>query len=66
MHAFLTNRFPALPSKRHLGGVAAVLACWALATGAQAQETFKLGVVAFLSGPAAKSFGKPAWTAPRR
>ncbi|HUL65328.1 MAG TPA: ABC transporter substrate-binding protein [Burkholderiaceae bacterium] len=30
------------------------------AYGAQAQETFKLGVVTFLSGPAAESFGVPA------
>ena len=32
----------------------------AAATGAQAQETFKLGLVTFLSGPAAESFGVPA------
>jgi branched-chain amino acid transport system substrate-binding protein len=32
----------------------------AAVTGAQAQETFKLGVVTFLSGPAAESFGVPA------
>lgn len=30
------------------------------AASAQAQETFKLGVVTFLSGPAAESFGVPA------
>jgi branched-chain amino acid transport system substrate-binding protein len=32
----------------------------AAVAGAQAQETFKLGVVTFLSGPAAESFGVPA------
>jgi len=32
----------------------------AAATAVQAQETFKLGVVTFLSGPAAESFGVPA------
>lgn len=32
----------------------------AFATPAKAQETFKLGVVTFLSGPAAESFGVPA------
>src|SRR4030088_102790 len=32
----------------------------ALAAPASAQETFKLGVVTFLSGPAADSFGVPA------
>jgi hypothetical protein len=31
-----------------------------LAAGVQAQETFKLGIVSFLSGPAAESFGVPA------
>jgi branched-chain amino acid transport system substrate-binding protein len=32
----------------------------ARATGAQAQETFKVGIVSFLSGQAAESFGIPA------
>jgi branched-chain amino acid transport system substrate-binding protein len=49
-------------SARH--GVARTLvgaaAAFALATGAQAQETFKLGIVSFLSGQAAESFGIPA------
>ena len=31
-----------------------------LAAPASAQETFKLGIVTFLSGPAADSFGVPA------
>ena len=35
-----------------------------LAAAASAQETFKLGIVTFLSGPAADSFGVPAATAP--
>ena len=30
------------------------------AAGAQAQETFKVGIVSFLSGQAAESFGVPA------
>ena len=30
------------------------------ASGAEAQETFKVGIVSFLSGPAAESFGVPA------
>src|SRR5262245_3263137 len=39
----------------------ALLVAGALAAGgAQAQETFKLGVVSFLSGQAAESFGIPA------
>src|SRR5262245_28639511 len=33
---------------------------FAVAAGVHAQETFKLGVVTFLSGPAAESFGVPA------
>ncbi len=33
------------------------------ASGAMAQETFKLGIVTFLSGPAAESFGVPAGNA---
>ena len=34
--------------------------CLAGATSAQAQETFKVGIVSFLSGQAAESFGIPA------
>ena len=46
--------------------VAAVVAMVAIAAGslaaggASAQETFKLGIVSFLSGPAAESFGVPS------
>lgn len=42
---------------------AAAAACLAagLAAPAAAQDTFKLGVVTFLSGQAAESFGVPAW-----
>jgi branched-chain amino acid transport system substrate-binding protein len=40
------------------GLAAAGLLAWV--AGAGAQETFKLGVVTFLSGPAAESFGVPA------
>ncbi|RZI69532.1 MAG: ABC transporter substrate-binding protein [Variovorax sp.] len=39
---------------------AIALGIGALAFGAQAQETFKVGVVSFLSGQAAESFGIPA------
>ncbi len=48
---------------RKRGGIAALLAGAALAFGgaAQAQETFKVGIVTFLSGQAAQSFGVPAW-----
>lgn len=44
-------------------GLAALLAgASALAAGsASAQETFKIGIVTFLSGQAAQSFGVPAW-----
>lgn len=42
-----------------LAAAGALLA--AMTAGAAAEETFKLGVVTFLSGPAAESFGKPAW-----
>lgn len=47
----------------HKGGItlAAAAAAFALSTAAvSAQETFKLGIVTFLSGPAAESFGVPA------
>jgi branched-chain amino acid transport system substrate-binding protein len=45
--------------RRRLAALA--LAGAALAAGAaQAQDTFKLGIVTFLSGPAAESFGVPA------
>lgn len=44
-------------------GLAALTAAAALALAgtATAQETFKIGVVTFLSGQAAQSFGVPAW-----
>jgi len=40
--------------------IVAAAAAWCVAGSAQAQETFKLGVVSFLSGQAAESFGIPA------
>ena len=40
---------------------AAVLGACTVVAAAQDDKVFKLGVVAFLSGPAAESFGKPAW-----
>jgi len=53
-----------LPCRRRgaLRGLAAAAAL-AVATGACAQEAFKLGIVTFLSGPAAESFGVPAGNA---
>ncbi|MEF2551680.1 ABC transporter substrate-binding protein [Aurantimonas sp. A2-1-M11] len=39
---------------------AAIVAGWAAPAAAQ-EETFKIGVVTFLSGQAAQSFGVPAW-----
>ena len=41
-----------------LSALTAAAACFA--AGAQAQESFKLGIVSFLSGQAAESFGIPA------
>ena len=41
--------------------IAAALGAWTASAAAQDGKVFKLGLVAFLSGPAAESFGKPAW-----
>ena len=41
-------------------GAASTLGALFVSSSAQAQETFKLGIVSFLSGPAAESFGVPA------
>ncbi len=49
-------RFPARGTLRMLAAAAALCAT----AGAQAQETFKVGIVSFLSGQAAESFGIPA------
>src|SRR5437667_9541810 len=47
--------------RRHVALLSVVTATsLALASPASAQETFKLGIVTFLSGPAADSFGVPA------
>src|ERR1700742_4343582 len=46
--------------RRHAALLPALAATLALAMPASAQETFKLGIVTFLSGPAAESFGVPA------
>src|SRR6184192_3367921 len=51
-HFWRTSRAAAL--------TAAIAIPVALAAPASAQETFKLGIVTFLSGPAAESFGVPA------
>ena len=45
---------------RWLAAAAALCAAGALPGAAQAQEAFKLGIVSFLSGQAAESFGIPA------
>jgi branched-chain amino acid transport system substrate-binding protein len=45
---------------RAVVGAAALCCAGALSTQAQAQETFKVGIVSFLSGQAAESFGIPA------
>jgi len=50
--------------RRSAGKTAACIAAAAIAGmagTAQAQETFKVGVITFLSGGAAESFGVPAW-----
>ncbi len=45
-----------------VGAVAAAMTAGVLGAGiAKAEETFKVGVVTFLSGGAAESFGVPAW-----
>ena len=48
-----------LVRERRLAAILVAGTCFA-ASVAQAQETFKLGIVSFLSGPAAESFGVPA------
>lgn len=45
---------------RAMVGAAALCCAGALSTQAHAQETFKVGIVSFLSGQAAESFGIPA------
>src|ERR1044072_527911 len=66
----MTIRLTARPSRettmhqtltRHAAWLPAIAAtALAFAAPASAQETFKLGIVTFLSGPAADSFGVPA------
>jgi branched-chain amino acid transport system substrate-binding protein len=54
-------RIPSLRSRRPWRSAVAVAASFALAAvPAFAQETFRLGIVSFLSGQAAESFGVPA------
>ena len=43
------------------GAAAAILAASAATAGAQSDDTYRIGVVTFLSGQAAESFGVPAW-----
>ena len=57
----MTPRLAKQPAALRLLAAAATLCAAGLApTAAQAQETFKLGIVSFLSGQAAESFGIPA------
>lgn len=46
---------------RYIMAAGALLAAGLAGASAQAQQTFKVGIVTFLSGPAAESFGVPAW-----
>ena len=48
------------PARRFWRHSAAVLALGLMGTVGHAQETFKIGIVSFLSGQAAESFGIPA------
>ena len=51
---------PVAAWRRHMARSAVAVGMVALGVSAQAQETFKVGVVSFLSGQAAESFGIPA------
>jgi branched-chain amino acid transport system substrate-binding protein len=53
------------PLASTLGGAAAAALLALAASASHAQATFKLGIVTFLSGPAAESFGVPAGNAAR-
>jgi len=59
MHADARGRAGRGPWRQR-AACAVAIAGLACATGAPAQETFKLGIVSFLSGQAAESFGIPA------
>ena len=58
----MANRIVMKSMRRHGAALRMLAAAAALcaAGGAQAQETFKVGIVSFLSGQAAESFGIPA------
>ena len=60
MRPLQSNRATPLQPRHLLGTLAAAAALLFTAAAAQAQGTFKLGVVSFLSGQAAESFGIPA------
>ena len=47
-------------SRKAVGSAATLVAALCALGSAQAQETFKVGIVSFLSGQAAESFGIPA------
>jgi branched-chain amino acid transport system substrate-binding protein len=51
---------PLRAARRTLAAAAALCAAGLACTAAQAEETFKVGIVSFLSGQAAESFGIPA------
>jgi branched-chain amino acid transport system substrate-binding protein len=55
-----THKTTATSMRRRVGLTALACASALCAAGAQAQETFKVGIVSFLSGQAAESFGIPA------
>ena len=53
------------PKLANIAGAALLAALLGPAGSAHAQDSFKLGIVTFLSGPAAESFGVPAANAAR-
>ena len=60
MTANVLHRPPRRPVWKRLACAAALAALAAAPLAARAQETFKVGIVSFLSGQAAESFGVPA------
>ena len=60
MEAIVQKRTRGPASRRRAAWLAAALAAFGFSSAAVAQETFKLGIVSFLSGQAAESFGIPA------
>ena len=60
MKTIVQQRNKGSAAQRRNVGLAAAIAAFGFSSAAVAQETFKLGVVSFLSGQAAESFGIPA------